>query len=223
LAKTASKRLILLGAPGVGKGTQAKRLAAEFGWAHISTGDILREAMRDRSALGEKVKSIVERGDLVPDEVMIEIVGQRLRQPDCRQGFVLDGFPRTVAQADQLDALLGSLGWALDLVLSIDVDKEEIIDRLSRRFTCEVCGPVVIGPSAASKPVCPNCGGPVSRRKDDEPETVRHRLTVYEDRTRSLIMHYRSKKLLRSIDGAGSVDDVFDRMRHALGLSETIR
>ena len=218
----AEKRLILLGSPGVGKGTQAKRLSGQFGWAHISTGDMLRDAMRGRTALGEKVKSVVERGDLVPDDMMIELVGQRLAQPDCRKGFILDGFPRTVAQAEQLDVLLGSLGAGLDGVLSIDVDKEEIIDRLARRFECKVCGPVKVG-SPKSESVCPQCGGPVSRRKDDEPETVRHRLTVYEDRTRSLIMHYRSKKLLKSIDGEGTVDEVYERMLDVLDLPKTTR
>lgn len=218
----AEKRLILLGAPGVGKGTQAKRLSGQFGWAHISTGDMLRDAMHSRTDLGEKVKSVVERGDLVPDDMMIELVGQRLAQPDCRKGFILDGFPRTVAQAEQLDVLLGSLGAGLDGVLSIDVDKEEIIDRLARRFECMACGPVKVG-SPKSEAVCPRCGGPVSRRKDDEPVTVRHRLTVYEDRTRSLIMHYRSKKLLKSIDGEGTVDEVYERMLDVLDLPKTTR
>jgi adenylate kinase len=204
-------RLVILGAPGVGKGTQAKLLAEKNGWAHISTGDILRKAIKDDSPLGNRVKAYVEQGDLVPDELIIELVDRRLGDPDCAQGFILDGFPRTVVQAQALTPVLTGYHFTLDAVLSIEVSDEEIVDRLSRRFICESCGAMEesSGPCCAS---CSKCGGVLVRRKDDEPETVRHRLQVYRDQTSALIAYYKGKGLLLEVDGTGSIENVSRRV-----------
>ena len=212
-----AKRLVILGAPGVGKGTQAKIIEADYGWQHVSTGDMLREAMKNETSLGEKVKQFVETGDLVPDNLIVEMVGEYLGQKDQKEGFILDGFPRTVLQAEQLDGLLVNLNLALDGVISIDVPDEEIINRLSKRYLCETCGPVIINTKNGDhQPLCPNCKGKINRRKDDEPETVRHRLKIYNERTRSLINYYEGRKLLMHVDGIGTVDEIYKRVVSAL-------
>jgi adenylate kinase len=212
-----AKQLVILGAPGVGKGTQAKKLESQFGWAHISTGDMLRDTMRLGTPFGEKVKTYVETGDLVPDELIIEMVNDRFAQFNKDQGYIFDGFPRTVTQAEKLDGLLSTLDFSLDMVLSIDVSHEEIVQRLSKRFLCQNCGPVVLdGKFINNIPHCPICDGQLVRRKDDEPETVRHRLKVYEERTRSLIRYYEGRNLLKHIDGIGSVEEIYERLLKAL-------
>lgn len=214
----AIERIIILGAPGVGKGTQAKRLAAEFGWAHISTGDMLRDAVRVGTQLGLKAKVFMENGDLVPDDLIVDLMRDRLSQADCSKGFILDGFPRTVIQAEKLGSLLITLNLRLDGVVSIRVPEEEIVKRLSQRFVCGTCHFVMTATEDAEL-VCPSCGGRVERRKDDEPETVRRRLQVYEDQTRPLIQHYRSRHLLREVDGIGSMNEVYRRILASLGIS----
>jgi len=211
------KRLILLGAPGVGKGTQAKRLKKEFQWAHISTGDMLREAVKDKTSLGMKAKSFMEKGDLVPDDLIIQLVGERLNRNDCQPGFMLDGFPRTVIQAEKLDELLESINEKIDDVVSIEVENKIIINRLSKRLVCDQCGKVADPDRALQADgSCPYCEGNLIRRKDDEPETVKRRLEVYENRTRSLIQYYQGRGLLRKVDGLGNLDEVYQRICVAL-------
>lgn len=216
----ARKRLILLGAPGVGKGTQAKRLEERFHLAHISTGDMLRDALREGASIGLEAKSHMEKGELVPDEVIINLVKERLQNGDCKNGFILDGFPRNVSQAEKLDELLENMSQKIDAVLSIQVSNEEIIGRLSRRLVCNQCGYVVMpDDKLQAGDGCPKCAGSIIRRKDDEPESIRRRLEVYEEKTRSLIRYYQGRGLLRVVDGVGSMDDIFQRTVKTLGLS----
>ncbi|MBN1893799.1 adenylate kinase [bacterium] len=182
------KRLILLGAPGVGKGTQAIRLAELMKWPQVSTGDMLRDNVRSSTPLGLQAKFFMDKGELVPDELIVQMVSERLSRPDCKTGFILDGFPRTVTQAEKLDEVLMRLGVKLDAVVSIEVPTETIVERLSQRLVCQQCGYVVQkndGLKIGDR--CPRCPGSISRRKDDEPETIRRRLQVYEEQTRSLI------------------------------------
>jgi adenylate kinase len=212
------KRLVLLGAPGVGKGTQAKKLVDDFGLAHISTGDMLREAVGNGTALGGQAKVFMNKGELVPDDIIIEMVGERLGRETGR-GFILDGFPRTVIQAEKLDGLLKRLGLAMDAVVSIHVADEEIIRRLSGRLVCSGCG-FMRSESEGAKigDPCPKCQGKLIRRKDDEPETVKRRLEVYQEQTSYLIRYYEGRKLLMTVDGLGSQDDVYGRIIAALGI-----
>jgi len=215
-----TKRLIMLGAPGVGKGTQAKNLQTEFGWPHISTGDMLRDAVREGTGLGNKAKQYMEKGELVPDDLIIQMVGDRLGRGDCGSGFILDGFPRTVVQAEKLNELLSNLKLSIDAVISVDVPKEEIVRRLSQRLVCEKNSHVLTG-DPAKKPgdPCPTCASPLIRRKDDEPDTIRRRLEVYDDQTRSLIKYYEGRKLLKSVNGQGSYEQIFERILVALGVA----
>jgi adenylate kinase len=215
------KRIILLGAPGVGKGTQAKRLKENFHWAHISTGDMLRDAVRIKSDVGIKAKAFMEKGELVPDDIIIQLVGDRFKKDDCRNGFMLDGFPRTVIQAEKLDSLLDSLNEKIDDVISIDVDPQAIIDRLSQRMVCNKCNTIAEpGKGLEIKKSCPVCdGGVLIRRKDDEPETVKRRLNVYTAQTRSLVQYYQGRGLLRSVNGLGEPDEIYQRVITGLGLS----
>jgi len=214
------KRLIILGAPGVGKGTQAARLGADFGWAHISTGDMLRDAVRQGLPLGQQAKDYMDRGELVPDDLMVELVGERIRQADCRGGFILDGFPRTVVQAQKLDYLLKASDLTLDDVINIDVSQEEIVQRLSHRLVCETCGYVATTTERMNEgDKCPSCGQRLIRRRDDQPDTIRNRLEVYESQTRSLIEYYKERGVLKDVDGLGSMDEVYSRILSALGIS----
>ncbi|MBN2029850.1 adenylate kinase [bacterium] len=213
------KRFILLGAPGVGKGTQAKKLSDHFGWSHISTGDMLRKAVQKGTPLGQQVKVYVEKGDLVPDNLMVELVKDRLDEDDCRHGFLLDGFPRTVPQAKKLDAFLDDRGLGLDGVISIEISDEEVVNRLSKRFVCVDCGFIVVGDDKTSRDRhCPSCGGTLAKRQDDEVDTIRHRLNVYEKSTRSLIEYYQKQNLYVRIDGMGSVDAVYERILNTFGI-----
>ncbi len=199
----------MLGAPGVGKGTQAQRIAEKYNWAHISTGDMLREEVSAGSDLGKQAKTYMEKGELVPDDLIVAMVKVRIAREDCQQGFILDGFPRTVIQAEKLDALLSDMNISLDDVISIDVDEEEIVARLSNRFVCEEEGKVV---AVSGQDKCPDCGGKLIRRKDDEPETVRNRLKVYSNQTMPLIRYYEGRGLLRSVDGMGDINTIFNRI-----------
>lgn len=203
----------------MGKGTQAERLEKDFDWIHVSTGDMLREAVEEGSLLGQRVQAYMERGDLVPDDLMVETVQDRLGREDCRRGFVLDGFPRTVSQAESLDAILAGWRERLDGVVSITASDEEIVSRLSKRFVCSGCGHILMGDGSGEGEVCPVCGGRVVHRDDDEPETIRHRLAVYESRTRPLLDYYGGRSLLREVDGVGTVEDVYERVLSALALS----
>jgi len=207
--------VMLLGAPGAGKGTQAAKLIESFGLAHISTGDILRKAVADQTPLGLEAKSYMDKGELVPDEVVIGLVRERLQQPDTEAGFILDGFPRTVVQAEALDGVLADLGKKLDAVITVDVDKNALITRLTARRTCTACGKIfnVVTQPESTTGVCPACGGELMQRDDDTVETVTNRLDVYERSTLPLIGYYRDAGLLRSVDGNLPVDDVFAQVK----------
>ena len=206
--------IVLLGAPGAGKGTQAAKLVDEFKMPHISTGDMLRAAVKAGTPLGKKAKSYMDAGELVPDDVIIGLVIDRLQEPDTDNGFILDGFPRTSAQAVALDAELGKLERPLDAALLIDVDPEVIVKRLCSRRMCKECG--YIGSVADES--CPKCGGEMYQRDDDNEATVRNRLEVYEKSTSPLIDYYRGSELLVSIDGDRDPDEVYADVKEALSL-----
>jgi len=203
--------IVLLGAPGAGKGTQAARMVEEFALPHISTGDIFRKAVADGTPLGLEAKRYMDAGELVPDEVTIGIVKERLAQPDCETGFILDGFPRTVPQADALGTALASMGRALDAVVLVDVPSSALVARLTSRRQCRACGRIynTMGEMPAEADVCDSCGGEVYQRADDSVETVTNRLAVYEANTQPLIEYYRELGLLRTVDGDRDVDDVY--------------
>ncbi len=208
------RNIVIIGAPGSGKGTQAKRLQEEFGWIHISTGDILREEIKEKTDLCIKVKHYVNQGKLVPDEIIIELIEKSLRKNNAKSGFIFDGFPRNVVQAEKLNKILDNLTINLDVVLLIDVDKEEIIKRISKRFLCDNCGPVIIVNSNSKK--CPHCGIKLYRREDDKPETIQHRLEIFEKQTRSLINYYKGRNLLKSVNGNGSIDEIYNIIKTKL-------
>ena len=211
-------KLILMGPPGAGKGTQAEKLVEVYHIPHISTGDMFRKAQKDGTELGLKAKSYMENGQLVPDEVTVGIVKERLAEDDCKDGFLLDGFPRTVKQADALDAILKELGMTLDRVINIDVDNKFLIDRLTGRRVCKSCGASFHVKNKAPKVdgVCDKCGGMLYQRKDDNVETVSNRLEVYGVQTAPLIDYYQSKGIMSAIDGSKSMEEVLADIRSAL-------
>ncbi|MCR4438894.1 MAG: adenylate kinase [bacterium] len=211
-------RLIILGAPGTGKGTQASLLANHLRVAHISTGDMLREAVAQRTPLGQKVEGIMAEGKLVPDRLMIAVVSERLRAADCQSGFILDGFPRTLAQAKALDRLLERQGKAIDLVLMLEVPDAEIVRRLSSRRVCAACGAVynLATDEAARTGICPACGGQLVQRPDDREETVRERLRVYARQTLPLRRYYEQQGKLRVIPGDRSIPEVQQVVQEAV-------
>lgn len=213
--------LILLGPPGAGKGTQAKILAKHFAIPQISTGDILREAVKALTPMGSKAKEFMDKGALVPDEVVIGIVRDRLAEGDCEAGFILDGFPRTVAQADELEKMLFAAGRSIDHVISVDVPREELLRRMTGRRTCRSCGrgyhllfdaPKISG-------LCDDCSGELYQRDDDTEATILRRLDVYDSQTAPLIEYYRSKELLSAVEGVGSVEDIQRRVLAAVGVA----
>ena len=206
--------IVLLGAPGAGKGTQAAKLVEEFGFAHVSTGDILRAAVKNGTELGLKAKSYMDAGDLVPDQLIIDLMNERFQQPDCAEGVLLDGFPRTTAQAVALDDMLARMNRPLDAALLVDVPGEVIIGRALNRRVCKDCGYVGTAADAA----CPKCFGEMYQRADDTEDTVRNRLDVYEKSTSPLIDYYRGKGVLKTVDGNRPVDVVFADMKALLGL-----
>lgn len=206
--------IVLLGAPGAGKGTQAAKLVEEFATPHISTGDILRAAVKNQTELGKKAKGYMDAGDLVPDSLIIDLMDERLREPDCEKGFILDGFPRTTAQAVALDDMLVRLERPLDAALLVDVDPEVIIKRLTERRCCKECGYI----GTAADATCPKCGGEMYQRDDDNETTVRNRLDVYAKSTSPLIDYYKGKGLLKSVDGDRPVDAVYVDVKAQLGL-----
>lgn len=211
--------VILLGPPGAGKGTQAARLSERYEIAHLSTGDMLREAVAAGTELGKQAKAVMDAGKLVSDELMIKLVEQRMEQPDAANGFILDGFPRTRAQAEALDGLLAERDARLDAVLEIEVDDDALVDRISGRFSCARCG---AGYHDRYKPtktpgVCDVCGSSeFTRRADDNAETVRARLDAYNAQTAPLLPYYRQQSVLRTVDGMGSIDEVSHAVERTL-------
>ncbi|UFS68752.1 adenylate kinase [Geomonas sp. RF6] len=213
--------LILLGPPGVGKGTQAKLLIDRFGIPQISTGDMLRAAVKGLTPMGMKAKEFMDAGALVPDSVVIGIVQERLGQDDCARGFILDGFPRTVAQADALSEVLSGLSRSIDAVVSLSVDKDEVLKRLTGRRACHGCGAVYhlefAPPKASGR--CDACGGELYQRDDDKEATILRRLEVYDEQTAPLISYYEAAGLLRAVPGAGSVEGIHEAIVAALKAS----
>ena len=196
-------KIVLLGAPGAGKGTQAVKIAEKYGVTHISTGDIFRKNLKEGTPVGLKAKAYIDKGQLVPDEVTCEIVAERLKEADCKSGFMLDGFPRNVYQAEQLDKMSD-----IDLVLNIAVDLDKLMARLTGRRVCAGCGESY-HVSTFSGNKCTKCGGDVIQRADDTEETVGKRLSVYTEQTQPLIEYYTAKNKLASVDGMKSIDEVF--------------
>lgn len=211
--------IILLGPPGCGKGTQAKMLTEKYQIPQISTGDILREAVKKETPLGLKAKTYMDSGKLVPDEVVIGIAQDRLKQSDCQGGFILDGFPRTVVQAEALDNTLMEMEKKIEHAVSITVEGEELLRRLTGRRTCRSCGRMfhVLFNPPHKEGVCDACSGELYQRDDDKEETIRHRLNVYNQQTAPLIDYYQKKTLLRTIKGIGKIEDIFKKIEEVLG------
>ena len=212
-------RIIMLGAPGAGKGTQAKQVAGKYKIPHISTGDIFRANIKGGTELGKKAKEYMDKGALVPDELVVDLVADRIKQDDCKNGYVFDGFPRTIPQAEALDKALEEMGSKIDFAIDIDVPDENIINRMSGRRACLACGATYhvqfIAPKAEG--ICDVCGKELVLRDDDKPETVKTRLQVYHTQTQPLIDYYSKKGVLKSVDGTQDVADVFQSIVDVLG------
>jgi adenylate kinase len=206
--------LILLGPPGAGKGTQAQMIVDRYHIPQISTGDILRAAVRGKTPLGTKAKKFMDQGKLVPDELVIGIIEERLKASDCRPGFILDGFPRTIAQAEALQSILAKMGKSIDHVINIEVDDEELVRRLTGRRTCKNCGAMfhLIFYPPKKEGMCDRCGGSLYQRDDDKEETIRTRLKEYQRQTAPLIQYYQGKKKLRSVPGVGEQNQISERI-----------
>ena len=204
-------KIVMLGAPGAGKGTQAKMIASKYQVPHISTGDIFRANIKNGTELGKKAKEYMDQGLLVPDELTVDLVIDRLSQDDCKKGYILDGFPRTIPQAEALDAALAKRGEKMDFAIDVDVPDENIISRMSGRRACTGCGAtyhIVYNPSKKGD-VCEVCGETLILRDDDKPETVQKRLIVYHDQTQPLIDYYTGQNILKTVDGPQDMNDVF--------------
>ena len=211
-------RLILLGMPGAGKGTQAKKICRKYSIPQISTGDILRQAVKDRTELGKKAKDYMDRGFLVPDEVIVEIVRERLTDEDCLSGYVLDGFPRTTGQAGALEEALQNDGSEIDVVLNIEVAEDVVLKRLGGRRTCGECSMMYhVGFKPPKRDgVCDECGGDLIQRDDDRDETIKKRLDQYRSQTEPLVQYYMKREVLSTISGEGAIDDIFGRIESIL-------
>lgn len=207
-------RLILLGPPGVGKGTQARLIEQDYRVPCISTGDLLREEVAEDTPLGRYARSFMERGDLVPDEAIIEMVGRRIERPSCRNGYLLDGFPRTLTQAQALEEMLRRRGASIDLVLNLELPEEELVRRIAGRRTCQRCGAVfhVLLHPPRNEGVCDLCGGTLMQREDDREEAIRRRLSVYRKETAPVIDYYRQQGRLKDIPASGSIGEVKERI-----------
>jgi adenylate kinase len=212
-------RVVFFGPPGAGKGTQARLLEQKFGACQVSTGEILRKAVREENPLGKKAADYLDRGDLVPDEVMVKLVAERLREPDCQGGFILDGFPRTITQAERLEQMLNGSGLGLKSALCLHAPNDVIIKRLSGRRTCKKCGNLhhMIFNPPAQPGKCDRCGGGLYQREDDREEMIAARLRVYENQPAPLKQYYRKRGLLKEINGVGKVEDVGKRVLRAVG------
>lgn len=209
----------MLGAPGAGKGTQAKQIAAKYGIPHISTGDIFRANIKNGTELGKKAKEYMDQGLLVPDELTCDLVMDRISQEDCKDGFVLDGFPRTIPQAEALDAALEKKGDKMDYAIDIEVEDENIIRRMSGRRACLNCGATyhIVNLPSKKEGICDVCGEKLVLRDDDKPETVKKRLQVYHEQTQPLIDYYNKKEVLLTVDGTKDIQVVFDEITAVLG------
>ena len=212
-------KIIMLGAPGAGKGTQAKQIAGKYSIPHISTGDIFRANIKNGTELGKKAKEYMDQGLLVPDELTCDLVMDRIQQDDCKNGFVLDGFPRTIPQAEALDAALTKIGEKMDYAIDVDVPDENIVNRMSGRRACLDCGAtyhiVSLPPKTEGK--CDHCDSDLVLRDDDKPETVQKRLTVYHEQTQPLIDYYKNQGILKSVDGTQPMEAVFTAITEILG------
>jgi adenylate kinase len=212
-------KIIMLGAPGAGKGTQAKMIAAKYGVPHISTGDIFRANIKNGTELGAKAKEYMDKGLLVPDELVVDLVIDRFKEDDCAKGYILDGFPRTIPQAEALDAALTAIGDSVDYAINVEVPDSNIIERMSGRRACVGCGAtyhVVYNPTKVEGK-CDTCGAELILRDDDKPETVKNRLKVYHDQTQPLIDYYKGKNILKEVDGTVDMNDVFAAITEILG------
>ena len=212
-------KIIMLGAPGAGKGTQAKQIADKYSIPHISTGDIFRANIKNGTELGKKAKQYMDQGALVPDELTCDLVMDRIQQDDCKNGFVLDGFPRTIPQAEALDAALGKISEKMDYAIDVDVPDENIVNRMSGRRACLNCGATyhLISIPPKVEGICDRCGSEIVLREDDKPETVQKRLKVYHEQTQPLIDYYKNQGILKSVDGTQPMDEVFKAIVTILG------
>lgn len=215
-------RAVLLGPPGAGKGTQAVRLVEKYEIPHISTGDIFRKNIKEGTELGKKAQEYMNAGALVPDELVVDLVKDRLQQDDCKNGFLLDGFPRTIFQAEKLDEFLSESNLKMDIVINLKVEKEALIKRLTGRRVCKDCGASyhIVNIPPKKEGVCDICGGELIQRKDDNIETVENRINVYEEQTAPLIGYYKEAGSLVDFDGDASLDEVFDAIVQAIGEQE---
>lgn len=215
-------RAVLLGPPGAGKGTQAVRLVEKYEIPHISTGDIFRKNIKEGTELGKKAQEYMNAGALVPDELVVDLVKDRLQQDDCKNGFLLDGFPRTIFQAEKLDEFLSESNLKMDIVINLKVEKEALIKRLTGRRVCKDCGASyhIVNIPPKKEGVCDICGGELIQRKDDNIETVENRINVYEEQTAPLIGYYKKAGSLVDFDGEASLDEVFDAIVQAIGEQE---
>ena len=212
-------KIIMLGAPGAGKGTQAKKIAAKYDIPHISTGDIFRANIKNGTELGNKAKTYMDQGLLVPDELVVDLVVDRVQQDDCKNGYVLDGFPRTIPQAEALDKALAALGDKVDYAIDVNVPDENIVNRMGGRRACVGCGAtyhLVYAPTK-TEGICDVCGKELILRDDDKPETVKNRLSVYHEQTQPLIDYYSKKGVLAEVDGTQSMENVFNAIVDVLG------
>lgn len=212
-------KIIMLGAPGAGKGTQAKKIAERYGLPHVSTGDIFRANIKNGTELGIEAKKYMDQGALVPDELTVKILLDRVAKEDCKDGYILDGFPRTIPQAEVLDKALAELGDGIDYAINVDVPDENIINRMAGRRACVACGGTYHVAYAPTKVegICDACGGELVLRDDDKPETVKKRLTVYHDQTQPLIDYYSQKGILKNVDGTQEMAQVFEAIVDILG------
>ena len=212
-------KIIMLGAPGAGKGTQAKQIADKYSIPHISTGDIFRANIKNGTELGKKAKQYMDQGALVPDELTCDLVMDRIQQDDCKNGFVLDGFPRTIPQAEALDAALGKINEKMDYAIDVDVPDENIVNRMSGRRACLNCGATyhLISIPPKVEGICDRCGSAIVLREGDKPETVQKRLKVYHEQTQPLIDYYKNQGILKSVDGTQPMDEVFKAIVTILG------
>ena len=212
-------KIIMLGAPGAGKGTQADKICAKYNIPHISTGDIFRANIKNNTELGQKAKSYMDQGLLVPDELVVDLVVDRVKAEDCQNGYVLDGFPRTIPQAEALDAALAKEGAKVDFAINVEVPDENIINRMSGRRACVACGATyhIVHIPTKVEGVCDRCGESLILRDDDKPETVKKRLDVYHAQTQPLIDYYTSKNVLKTVDGTQDMEAVFQAIVDILG------